>query len=79
MPIDLFPDRVIIQTAVTRVDHEKLWTWWIHGEPSRGAIVREALTWFFEVKPALDEIVETQTEIYAVLRRVWERIEKGQE
>jgi len=67
MPIDLFPDRVIIQTAVTKRDHEKLWKWWVHGEPGRGAIVRAALTHYFDERADLEKISEQLQRIETLL------------
>lgn len=50
------PERVIIQAAVTKTRHPRLWEWWRDGCGDKGPVVRHALLWFFDVRPQLDRI-----------------------
>lgn len=52
------PDRVIIQSAVTKQRHKQLYDWWTDGKGDKGATVRAALLWFFNLKARLDRIEE---------------------
>lgn len=50
------PDRVIIQTAVTKTKHRRLYRWWKDTPGDKGPIVRLALEWFMDIKPQMDRI-----------------------